>query len=126
LRFRFQGGAEIQLRGWASEMKGWTRGRGTLLSSAEYANFVQDGRNRIRAYALQTTLYFPLAGRFRLLTGFYAEDYKQTLSHRTDLQFPSYVNIANVDFRKNLVRLYDKPAHSGRVHRFFAGTEFRI
>lgn len=125
-RLRFQGGTEVQLRGWGSEMKGWTRGRGTLLSSAEYANFVQDGRARIRSYAGQTTLYFPLASRCRLLTGIYAEDYKQTLSHRTDFQFPAYALITNVDFRKNLVRLYDKPAHSGRVLRFFAGTEFRI
>lgn len=126
VRFRMQGGTEIQLRGFGSEMHGWTKGRGTVLSTTSYANLVQDGRLRVRSYAVQTALFFPLGGRVRLILGGYAENYRQTLSYRTDMEYPTYLNPARIEFAKLLLRLYDKPTHAGRVDRIFAGTEFRI
>lgn len=126
IRFRMQRGTEVQLRGSGSEMHGWTRGRGTILSNNSYANLFQDGRLRVRSYAVQTAFFFPLGSRVRLFVGGYAENYRQTLSHRTDLEFPTHLDPSRLEFPKMLLRLYDKPTHSGRVDRVFAGTEFRI
>lgn len=125
LRYRLAGGTEIQLRGTAAEMHGWTRGRGTVLSSS-YANAFQDGRVRFRSISGELTVYVPVASRMRVYVSGYSEEYRQTLSHRTDFDFPSALSPSNIDFRKNIVRLYDKPTHSGRINRFSLGTEFRI